>query len=49
MSLIWPRTSIGIAGGVEVSAPLPETWVPVMENLTRNGFENTDRNKGRMA
>jgi len=24
-------------------------WVPVMENLTRNGFENADRNKGRMA
>lgn len=49
MKRIRQHISIGLVAALEVSARLPETWVPVMENLTRNGFENTDRNKGRMA
>jgi len=46
MKRIRPRTSIGMAGSVEVCAPLPEMRLPVMENPTRNAFGKWIRIEG---
>jgi len=49
MKLIRQHNNNQHVACIGVSARLPETPIPVLEKLTRNGFDNTGRNKGKMA